>query len=181
MRVEAAGPLKLFQAVSQAEAGVPQGPPCNAYVIVLVSKTICLLGPFNERDRVIDAEFQDFHQHCHESSNARGADEGQGRRIGHLSPKHHEAGNSEAVVRVEVRQTDDVETPHAEPHSLPCQLGPFAGVKKIDASVQPYSETGEEALRHGHHTAGSEQDAFHGLTPLAMDWREGGFGFESWG
>jgi hypothetical protein len=65
------------------------------------------------------------------------------------------------MVRMEVGDGDDLQRAIAQAGSFPPQLSALAGIEKIEGAVHPHGQGSQQSIGHGHHSARSEQYAFH--------------------
>ena len=88
---------------------------------------------------------------------APGTADGEGIRVSLVAHGEEQAGESAAVVGVEVGQEDRFDLPEGESGLFDGELGPFAAVDEEPASLVAHIAAAEEAVEAGNGSAGSGQ------------------------
>jgi hypothetical protein len=134
---------------------VLQGLPNDSNQFILVGHLGRGLMPLNEVNGVVDEEPQEVTELRDETLNARGAEDRERASIFHLGPHHQQAGDTEAMVAVEMAYSQNPERLDAQSRLLEVDLTALHSFEEINLSLEPHRQRGEKPVRHRHHPAGT--------------------------
>jgi hypothetical protein len=158
----------LFKAIPEAKGAVLQNPPNDSNQLILVGHLRGRLLPFNEVQGIIDEESEKIPELRDETLDARRSQNRQRTCILNLGPHHQQARDPEAMVTVEMADSQNPERFDAQPCLLEVDLAPFPSVKKIDLTLEPHRQRCEKPGWHRHHSPGTEKHTLHEPDPPGL-------------